>query len=201
MGENKRFPASDISMIVERLKEKLCQSRSSVRSAFRKMDGDGSGALTMDEFRKICQLHNFELSDQELISVMRKFDKDFDGVVRYDEFCDAVLGNECEAVEASSGGQILHGQQDFNRAEQKVEVGNLMEEEHQRRQRHDVNQDGQTSREGFAGILQELKGMLGEGCTFGDEEINLMLESFSDPDFPDQSRPMSIAVLDQALFA
>jgi len=106
-------------------------------------------------------------------------------------------------------------------------VGNLMEEEHNRRQellmqlvnmmrvhlhdkreevagifqRHDVNQDGQTSREGFAGILQELKGMLGEGCTFGDEELNLMLESFSDPDFPDQTRPMSIAVLDQALFA
>merc|ERR1712166_835199 len=225
--ENKRFPASDISMIVERLKEKLCQPRSSVRSAFRKMDGDGSGALTMDEFRKICQLHNFELSDQELISVMRKFDKDFDGVVRYDEFCDAVLGNEYEAVEHSSGGQMTYGQQDFSRAEEKVEVGNLMEEEHQRRQellmqlvnmmrahlhdkreevagifqRHDVNQDGQTSREGFAGILEELKGMLGEGCTFGDEEINLMLESFSDPDFPDQTRPMSIAVLDQALFA
>merc|ERR1712028_283002 len=92
--ENKKFPASDVTMIVERLKEKLVQSRSSVRAAFRKMDGDGSGALTMDEFREVCKLHNFNLSDQELISLMRKFDKDFDGVVRYDEFCDAVLGEE-----------------------------------------------------------------------------------------------------------
>jgi Ca2+-binding EF-hand superfamily protein len=225
--ENKKFPASDITMIVERLKEKLQQSRSSVRAAFRKMDGDGSGALTMDEFREVCKLHNFNLSDQELISLMRKFDKDFDGVVRYDEFCDAVLGEEYGQQEASTGGQMTYGQQDFSRAEDKVAAGNLMAEEHNRRQeklmqlvnmmrvhlhdkreevagifqQFDAQQDGQIDREGFAAILQELKKMLPTNCIFDDEEVNLMLESFSDPDCPDQTRPMSIAVLDQALFA
>merc|ERR1711865_16864 len=225
--ENKKFPASDVTMIFEKIKDKLSATAASVTQAFRRLDKDASGFLSMDEFREVCKLHNFNLSDQELISLMRKFDKDFDGVVRYDEFCDAVLGEEYGEQVASTGGQMTYGQQDFSRAEDKVAAGNLMEDEHNRRQeklmqlvnmmrvhlhdkreevagifqRFDGQQDGQIDRQGFAAILQELKTMLPESCVFDDEEVNLMLESFSDPDCPDQTRPMSIAVLDQALFA
>merc|ERR1711988_577477 len=225
--ENKKFPLSDINLIVSRLKDKLVQHRSSIRDAFRHVDNDGSGALTMDEFRQVCHRYNFDLTDQELISVMRKFDKDCDGVVRYDEFCDAVLGKDYEAQEHSTGGQVLHGQNDYLQKEAKVADGKLLEQEHERRQQrlmdlinamrvalcdkreevaglfqqHDTHQDGQTSQEGFTQILSALVPMLGGAVQLGEEELNLFLESFSDPDFADQMRPMSIAVLDQALFA
>merc|ERR1711959_133523 len=132
--ENKKFPLSDITMIVSRLKEKLQASRGSIRTAFRHMDGDASGALTMEEFRRVCQKYNFDLTDQELISVMRKFDKDCDGVVRYDEFCDEVLGKDYEEVEHSTGGQVLHGENTFLAKEKEVADGKLLEQEHERRQ-------------------------------------------------------------------
>jgi len=186
----------------------------------------------MDEFRKICHMYNFDLSDQELISVMRKFDKNYDGVVKYNEFCDAVLEEDYTKVEAHEGGQVLHGENVYTSAENKIEQGKFLEEENSRRQERlmqmvnamrvhlhdkrepiaqifqqaDEHQDGQVSTECFVSILEKLKEMLGKAVedgvlSFDNEEVNLMLESFSDPEFPDQTRPMSIAVLDQALFA
>merc|ERR1719324_825728 len=88
----------------------------------------------MDEFRKICHMYNFDLSDQELISVMRKFDKNYDGVVKYDEFCDAVLEQDYSQVESHGGGQILHGENAYNKAENKINEGKMLEDEHMRRQ-------------------------------------------------------------------
>merc|ERR1712159_57745 len=230
--ENKKFPASDVSAIFEKLKDKLRESSASIRKAFRECDGDASGYLSMDEFRKICHMYNFDLSDQELISVMRKFDKNYDGVVKYNEFCDAVLEEDYTKVEAHEGGQVLHGENVYTSAENKIEQGKVLEEENSRRQERlmqmvnamrvhlhdkrepiaqifqqaDEHQDGQVSTECFVQILERLKEMLGKAVedgvlSFNNEEVNLMLESFSDPEFPDQTRPMSIAVLDQALFA
>merc|ERR1711966_219297 len=44
--ENKKFPASDVSQIFEKLKDKLRDSSASIRKAFRQCDGDGSGYLS-----------------------------------------------------------------------------------------------------------------------------------------------------------
>merc|ERR1711871_1466613 len=125
--ENKKFPASDVSQIFEKLKEKLRESSASIRKAFREVDSDHSGYLSKDEFRKITHMYNFDLSDQELISVMRKFDKNYDGVVKYDEFCDAVLEQDYSQVESHGGGQILHGENAYNKAENKINEGKMLE--------------------------------------------------------------------------
>eukprot|EP00657_Telonema_sp_P-1_P012586 TRINITY_DN9238_c0_g1_i2.p1 TRINITY_DN9238_c0_g1~~TRINITY_DN9238_c0_g1_i2.p1 ORF type:complete len:359 (-),score=126.10 TRINITY_DN9238_c0_g1_i2:336-1412(-) len=224
--ENKKFPASDTSLIFENLKAKINDSSASIRDAFRKCDSDHSGFLSMAEFKKVCALYNFDLSDQELISVMRKFDENYDGVVRYDEFCNSVLENDYSKVEASSGGQVLHGENVYEVADGK-EMANVLETEHRRRQErlmeminimrvhlhdrreevahlfqtYDTHKDGQVEGEQFALMLKEIRGMMSGALDFTEEETNLMLESFSDPDFQDATRPMSIAVLDQALFA
>jgi Ca2+-binding EF-hand superfamily protein len=225
--ENKKFPASDTAMIFAKLKDKISERSESIRKAFRSCDNDRSGGLSMDEFRNICHTYNFDLSDQEIISVMRKFDSNGDGVVRYNEFCDAILDKDYTAVEASSGGQILHGQNDFVAAQRKVDEGKLLDEEHERRQTHlmnivnvlrvnlhdqreaiahlfqsaDTHEDGQVDQQTFVSLLNQVVGHLPAGALeLNDEDMNLFLESFSDPEFQDASRPMSIRVLDQALF-
>lgn len=224
--ENKKFPASDVTLIFEKLKEKLSQSSSSVREAFRRCDKDHGGYLSMEEFRGILQQYNFDLTDQEVISVMRKFDRNFDGVVNYDEFCDVVLGKDYSGVQQSSAPQL--GPEKVTNDGRPRERSKILEEEGSRRQEKlmeivnylrvqlhdkreevahvfqsaDVAEDGQVSVDDFIHILRQIQGILpSQGFEFNEEEIDLMVESFSDPDFPDQTRPMSIAVLDQALFA
>ena len=57
----------------------------------------------------------------------------------------------------------------------------------------DHNQDGHCGYEEFAQLLEEM------GLGLGEEDVELMMESFFDPEHPDQTRPMSIMVLDEAL--
>merc|ERR1711959_631380 len=107
--ENKKFPASDVTAIVEKLKEKFREQSVLIRDTFRRVDEDHSGTLSMSEFKQALRKFNFEVTDQELISIMRKFDPDGDGSIRYDEFCASVLEDDYKTVEASSGGQVTHG--------------------------------------------------------------------------------------------
>merc|ERR1711975_97532 len=46
--------------------------------------------------------------------------------------------------------------------------------------------------------FRELLGMM--GVQVENEDMDLLMESFFDPDVEDQTRPMSITVLDEALF-
>merc|ERR1711959_289197 len=107
--ENKKFPNSDVTAIVEKLKEKFREQSVLIRDTFRRVDEDHSGSLNMSEFRQALRKFNFDVTDQELISIMRKFDPDGDGTIKYDEFCASVLEDDYKTVEASSGGQVTHG--------------------------------------------------------------------------------------------
>merc|ERR1712070_336401 len=122
--ENKKFPSSDVNGIVDMLKDKFREQSVLIRDTFRRFDRDHSGALNMSEFREVLNRFNFAVSDQELITIMRKFDPNGDGSIRYDEFCAAVLEDDYKQVEASSGGQILHGENrhtEFDRETQEKE--------------------------------------------------------------------------------
>merc|ERR1719352_327645 len=119
--ENKKFPSSDVTAIVENLKIKFRESSVLIRDAFQRFDRDHSGALNMAEFRDALRQFNFDVSDQELITIMRKFDPNGDGSIRYDEFCATVLEDDYKAVEHSSGGQVLHGANKFTEAKQEEE--------------------------------------------------------------------------------
>merc|ERR1712230_321303 len=104
--ENKKFPSSDVTAIVEKLKEKFREQAVLIRDVFRRVDEDHSGSLNMSEFRRALKKFNFDVTDQELISIMRKFDPDGDGSIRYDEFCSSVLDSDYKAVAESTGGQV-----------------------------------------------------------------------------------------------
>jgi Ca2+-binding EF-hand superfamily protein len=215
---NKKFPGSDVSAIVGKLKEKFLEQSVLIRDTFRRVDEDHSGSLNMQEFRQALRKFNFDVSDQELISIMRKFDPDGDGSIRYDEFCASVLETDYKAVEASVGGQIMHGKSAYKDADTyKREAGTAQvdaEVKHDKleallaRSREalvgvdcsaafmdaDENSDGHCGYDVFAQVLHDMN----LGMT--DEEVELMMESFYDESHPDQTRPMSLAVLDEALF-
>jgi len=218
--ENKKFPSSDVSSIVDKLKEKMREQSVLIRDTFRKFDTDHSGALNMSEFRQVLHKFNFECSDQELITIMRKFDPNGDGSIRYDEFCEAVLEDDYKQVESSTGGQILHGDNVHTvaqNAEQAAEDETKLNEAKQQRLNDllgafreqlfpyrdqiqpmfgefDDTGDGHCDKEKFQQMLQNM------GVEVEQEDLDLLMESFFDPDVTDQTRPMSIAVLDEALF-
>jgi len=215
---NKKFPGSDVDAIVEKLKDKFREQSVLIRDTFRRFDEDKSGDLSMQEFKMALRKFNFDISDQELISIMRKFDPNSDGSIRYDEFCSSVIEDDYKQVESSSGGQVLHGHNAWQEAEQQAKDNKRTAVEREDQQSRlvsileharevignedcsdlfmsaDERGDGHCGYEEFAKLLQDM------GLGLSDEEMDLMMESFFDPDHPDQTRPMSIAVLDEALF-
>merc|ERR1711988_2030004 len=218
--ENKKFPSSDVSAIVEKLKEKFRESSVLIRDAFRRFDRDHSGALNMAEFRDALRQFNFDVTDQELITIMRKFDPNGDGSIRYDEFCASVLEDDYKQVEHSSGGQVLHGQNKHTEAKEAEEEAVKAEEDQKAKQdrlnellgafreqlfpykdqiqpmfaEKDTHGDGHCDYEGFTELLASM------GVQVEEPDMELLMESFFDPDVEDQTRPMSITVLDEALF-
>lgn len=216
--ENKKFPNSDVSAIVTRLKEKFREQAVLIRDTFRRVDEDHSGTLNMSEFRRALKKFNFDVSDQELISIMRKFDPDGDGSIRYDEFCASVLEDDYKQVQSTQSGQILHGrnaheeqreqQAQAHRKEQEMEhnqarLQDILEHAREILRGADCSEmfanadergDGHCGYEEFAQLLNQM------GLDLADPDMEIMMESFYDPDHHDQTRPMSLAVLDEALF-
>jgi len=222
--ENKKYPSSDVSQIVEKLKEKFRENNTAIRDAFRRHDSDKSGHLSLDEFRQALKKFNFDVTDQELITIMRRFDPDGDGGIRYNEFCEAILAQDYVKVESHSGGQISHGEHamtvanEFRKAEVEKEKVNEIKQSRLNeilgafRERlfpfkdeiqpwfasYDEIGSGHCTKQKFAEMMSELFNT--SQWEQGPGDLDLMLESFADPDHEDQTRPMSITVLDEALF-
>mmetsp|Transcript_11597 Transcript_11597/g.27030 ORF Transcript_11597/g.27030 Transcript_11597/m.27030 type:complete len:753 (+) Transcript_11597:141-2399(+) len=81
----------DLEAVLEKVRMGLSQQCANVRDVFRKCDADHNGVLTAAEFRKVIAHWGFQLSDDEILIIMRHFDSRKDGQVSYNEFCDALL--------------------------------------------------------------------------------------------------------------
>merc|ERR1711975_70532 len=88
--------------------------------------------MGMQEFRAALRRFNFDVTDQELISIMRKFDPDGDGSIKYDEFCKSVLEDDYKSVQASNSGQVIHRTNAYLDSEKvrKEEEARRQEQEH-----------------------------------------------------------------------
>jgi Ca2+-binding EF-hand superfamily protein/diadenosine tetraphosphatase ApaH/serine/threonine PP2A family protein phosphatase len=77
-------------LILHQLGNILFQHRIQLKNAFRMIDSDGSGVITLDEFRKGLSLLNavleFPLTDEQIESLLLALDKNGDGVLSYEEF-------------------------------------------------------------------------------------------------------------------
>merc|ERR1719428_2638126 len=85
----------DLQAVLEKFREGMRQQFPLVRDIFRRFDTDHNGVITLQEFRQALQKFGFQLSDEEVLIVMRHFDKRQDGQVSYNEFCDSLLDEDC----------------------------------------------------------------------------------------------------------
>ena len=69
----------------------LIQDWKSLRRAFRKMDVNNTGYLTVTDFKHVlkeCQIH---VSDDDLYHILCEFDEELNGKISYEEFLSQLL--------------------------------------------------------------------------------------------------------------
>merc|ERR1719183_1040546 len=84
----------DLAVVMEKVREAMRQQFPLIRDIFRRFDEDADGVLTLAEFKALIARFGFQLSDEEVMIIMRHFDRRQDGQVSYNEFCDAVLDED-----------------------------------------------------------------------------------------------------------
>ncbi len=57
-----------------------------LRRAFRKLDINNEGYLSVPEFRSVLKLANCVLSEEDIYQVMNQFDREMTGKISYNKF-------------------------------------------------------------------------------------------------------------------
>eukprot|EP00163_Fabomonas_tropica_P030617 TRINITY_DN7009_c0_g1_i1.p1 TRINITY_DN7009_c0_g1~~TRINITY_DN7009_c0_g1_i1.p1 ORF type:complete len:712 (-),score=223.43 TRINITY_DN7009_c0_g1_i1:260-2395(-) len=96
-SRSSEFPMSDLYLIHDKLRQHFLSSGGAegLKSVFDSYDRDGSGALSLSEFQVALRAIGEQtgaLTEQEIIHLMRHYDKNGDGVISYPEFV-SVLGD------------------------------------------------------------------------------------------------------------
>merc|ERR550537_262150 len=84
----------DLQAVLEKVREGMRQQFPNVRDIFRRFDTDHNGVITIAEFKQALQKFGFMLGEEEVLILMRHFDKRQDGQISYNEFCDVVLDED-----------------------------------------------------------------------------------------------------------
>mmetsp|Transcript_14653 Transcript_14653/g.34579 ORF Transcript_14653/g.34579 Transcript_14653/m.34579 type:complete len:747 (+) Transcript_14653:94-2334(+) len=84
----------DLTAVLEKVRESMRQQYPLVRDVFRRFDSDHNGVITFAEFKMALKKFYLNLSDDEVLVVMKHFDKRQDGQISYNEFCDALLDED-----------------------------------------------------------------------------------------------------------
>jgi Ca2+-binding EF-hand superfamily protein len=86
----------NLNEIFAKFRNKLSQRGSrdivGISRAFRLCDSDKNSLIDGNEFQRICKDYQIGLSDQEISSLFRNFDKNGNGQISYDEFLKGLLG-------------------------------------------------------------------------------------------------------------
>ena len=86
----------EMDAVYHRLRKKIYEGNYKIKDAFRILDVDHSGFITIDEFEVLMKKYGFDLNPEELLYLMRRFDSNRDGRVDYTEFCEHVLPSDYE---------------------------------------------------------------------------------------------------------
>lgn len=89
--EQNGFEHSDTKNIIRKLQAMLASSNTGLAEAFRQADRDAKGTLDFQEMHAMFQRLNLPLSDQELLTILRHFDRNGDSSISYEEFISRIL--------------------------------------------------------------------------------------------------------------
>ena len=78
--------ADKMQVLTARLREKLAGEMKNLKKAFRKLDDQKSGYLTISEFRSVLELSNVALDEEEAFHLAAKYDDKLTGKLKYDQF-------------------------------------------------------------------------------------------------------------------
>lgn len=84
----------DLQAVLEKIREGMRQQFPYARDIFRRFDTDHNGVITVKEFTQALKKFGFMLGEDEVLILMRHFDKRQDGQITYNEFCDVVLDED-----------------------------------------------------------------------------------------------------------
>ncbi|XP_075053076.1 EF-hand calcium-binding domain-containing protein 6-like [Mixophyes fleayi] len=86
--------ADGLGMLTSRMRKKLQGEWKTLRRAFKKLDMDSSGYLSLPEFRSVLKLCNFVLDEDEIYHIMSKYDQNLDGRINYKDFLEHTCKKE-----------------------------------------------------------------------------------------------------------
>jgi Ca2+-binding EF-hand superfamily protein len=86
LKHTRRFGMADVPFVLANLKAAFQRTYGTVQKAFRSMDKDFSGFITVEELREQLKKWGMRMTDDELIVLMRFFDKEGDGRISFLEF-------------------------------------------------------------------------------------------------------------------
>lgn len=78
-------PQKGLHGITAKLRQKVSGDWKNLRRAFRKLDFNGTGYLSLPEFRSVLKLANVLLDEDEVYHVMTEFDRDLTGQIHYEK--------------------------------------------------------------------------------------------------------------------
>ncbi|KAG8592119.1 hypothetical protein GDO81_000416 [Engystomops pustulosus] len=84
----------DLGILTSRMRKKLKGEWKTLRRAFKKLDTDSSGYLSLPEFRSVLKLCNFVLDEDEIYHIMSKYDQNLDGRINYKSFLEHTCKKE-----------------------------------------------------------------------------------------------------------
>lgn len=87
----KTFTMADINEVLKKLRNMIFLKHVRITDAFRDIDKDKGGTITLEEFRQMFRNLNLDVSEQEIITLMRFFDQDRDGEISLQEFINQIL--------------------------------------------------------------------------------------------------------------
>lgn len=85
------FPKSNINSIAHKIQAMLMSSQTGLGDAFYTADKDGNGALDYKEMVAMMRDLGLELSEQEVLTVLRYFDRNGDAYISYEEFVSRMM--------------------------------------------------------------------------------------------------------------
>jgi len=101
----KTFRMSDALHVMADLRIRLADENSHITDVFRHHDTKHLGKITVDEFTTMLREYDSEMLQAEIITLMRHFDRNGDGVIDQKEFADALEGHG--ALERKDSGNWL----------------------------------------------------------------------------------------------
>ncbi|KAL9652806.1 hypothetical protein ABK040_010838 [Willaertia magna] len=81
-----QFEKADFNQVIKRMRDHITERNLGLRHAFRFIDTDRSGKISLDELRGLINRLEIKISEQEMITLMRHFDSNNDGYLDYNEF-------------------------------------------------------------------------------------------------------------------